>query len=304
MSVAPNSTLLDSVTPAAGGVDEETFIYRLRSRLRDFPKVADQQINGVGGTTTRYLCSPPINDDSNLQISVGGALTPWTTTRPPQAGQVYVDCDSGLLIFGAAPPAGVNNIQVQKMQVRWRNGVLLDALNAGLRATFPLRWQRCIDTSIQLKTLVYDYDLPDVFSDPIIQISSVAVREIPATTERFVPIPGAYRVGSRTLHVPWSQSFSPGSTLRIEYIGPYRSLSELNPQDFELPILYACGQLLAFNEVQRGRMDQQKTATGEDATPPDQQIKSASWFYQRFQDELNRRSTPFPVADFISTYDL
>jgi hypothetical protein len=291
---------------AAAGTDDTTFIRRLRELLQDLPRPANEQFSGVGGTVTTYQCSTiPINDDDYFTVTVGGvAVTPVYQRQGIAPGTVFVDFDTGTLIFGTPPPVGVNNIQATKTKVLYRNSMLLASLLAGLRATFPFLWTPQTDSSIVLQTLVWDYPLPPVFNDPRVKLFGIYLRPIPAASERYRPLPGAYRRGLTTLTIPSSQWFPPGSSVQIEYNAPYASLSELEPQAFNLPIWYALGQIMAVREPKRLITDSQATAAGGQSPPPGSFQNAGTFFMRQFEAELKRMQKPLPMGRTISTYQM
>lgn len=206
------------------------------------------------------------------------------------AGNCYVNCNTGWILFGQAPPAGTNTLIIYKNQVRWSDSQLLQALYGGLLFLYPKRFREAQDTSITLQTLQWDYTLPSDFTIPDIFILSINVREIPSQTNRFRPLTGWTRERT-TLRIPQSQVFTPGSTIEVNYTAPYRSLSDVDDIASDAVIWYAAAQVLGFAETQRTRLGSQTVSSDQSAQPPGFQQQTAAWFMSRatqIRDNLQR----------------
>lgn len=289
------------------GSADRVYAWRLRQLLRDLPVSANEQANGDGTTLLFQMQKVPIYDDQNTIVTVAGTTVPIVRSRDQlTSNNVYVDFDNGMVLFGQgnAPPAASNNVAIQKTRVRWTDGVLIDALNGGLRQLFPRRFKRAVDTSITLQVNQWDYTLPNPFFDPSAQIISVSVQEVPSSVNRPVPISGWTQRGLTTIDIPTSQRYTPGATVWIEYKAPYRSLVELEPQMKELPLYYAAGQLLGFDEGRRTRVDTQSPAAEASANPPMYQQNAGSWYMNQFNAMLaGNPMRPMPMPRAISSYE-
>lgn len=287
----------------SGGTDDLTYIRAFREDMRDMPKLYSEQFSGTG-TVTNFQCQKaPINDDLWLQITVGGAVQTYTFQYSQLSNyNCYVDLDTGVIVFQTAPPSGVNNVVVQKRTVRWRDGVILRSLYEGLKRCFPSLWTINIDTSITLAVNTWDYQLPSMFGDPRVKILSVARQDIPYTVNPFVEDIAWSRVGLGTLHIPFANSYTRGTQLRLEYAGPYQSLSDLEPQASELPLLYAKGMLLGNDEARRTRMDTTSAVAESGANQPGQAQNAAQWFLAQYDRKLAALKRPMRMGGWRSTY--
>jgi hypothetical protein len=286
------------------GVSDHVFVQRLRELLRDYPVGANEQASGNGSSTNFQMQKVPINDDDYVIVTVNNTPAAVVSQRSQiSSGNCYIDFNSGMLVFGTAPASGSNNIAIQKQRVRWTTSVLLQSLQGGLRQIFPVFGKRAVDTSITLQVNQWDYELPQDFWDPRVQITSFAIQEVPSSVNRPVPISGAYRRGLRTLSIPTSQRYTPGATLYLEYRAPYRSLSELEPQAYDLPLWYAAGQLLGFDEARRTRMDTQTPAAESSANPPGYLQNSGAWFMAQFRTFMAQYPMITKMPRAISTYE-
>lgn len=288
------------------GVSDQTFVQRLRELLRDYPVPANEQANGNNTSANFQLQKIPIYDDKYVSVMVGGVVVPLVGSRDAVgAGNCFIDYNSGMLIFGTPPVTGSNNITIQHQRVRWSNSVLWESLQGGLRQLFPAIFKRALDTSITMQVNQWLYTLPLDFWDSDVQIISAAIQEVPASVNRPIPISGVYRMGLRQIQVPTSQRFTPGATLFLEYKAPFRSLSELEPSLYDLPLWYAAGQLLGFDEARRTRMDTQTPAAESSANPPGYLQNSGAWFMTQFQRVLAQKTgPPTRMPRPISTYEV
>lgn len=288
------------------GTSDRVFSNRLRQLLRDLPVAANEQTNGDGVTTLFQLQKVPVYDDSNTIMTVNGLPLPIVRSRSNLAGNnCYLEFDTGTVIFGTAPPVGQNNIAVQKTRVRWAESTLIESLTGGLRQLFPAQFKLAVDTSITLQVNQWDYTLPQAFWDPRVRIISVSTREVPSSVNRVIQISGFSRRGLNTIEIPTSQWYTPGATVFIEYTAPYRSLSELEPQLYDLPLWYAAGQLLGFDEARRTVVATQSPAAEASANPPGYQQNTGAWYMTQFRTMLAQ--LPPPVMRMprpISTYEL
>lgn len=288
------------------GTADRTFTWRLRQLLRDMPSSANEQANGDGVSTLFQLQKVPIYDDSNTIVTVTGSPVPIVRQRSLLASNnCFIDFDTGMLILGTAAPAASNNVAIQKTRVRWSDSVLLASLNGGLRQLFPTLFKRGVDTSITLAVNQWDYTLPNAWWDPRTQIISVSIQEVPSSVNRPVPISGWSQRGLDTIDIPTSQRYTPGATVWIEYKAPFRSLSELEPQAFDLPIWYAAGQLLGFDEARRSRIDTQSPAAEASANPPMTQANAGSFYMSQFRQLLaSITMRPMPMPRARTTYEI
>lgn len=288
------------------GVSDRTFARRLRQLLRDLPVQANEQANGNGMSTVFQLTKVPIYDDSRCEVFVGSTQYPIVESPASlSTGNCFLDFDTGALIFHEPPAAGQNNVVIQHSRVRWTEAVLMASLYGGLRQLFPAMFKRQTDTSITMQVNQWLYALPEDFWDPRVRIIAAYIQEVPSSVNRPVPIAGFYRVGLNQLQVPTSQRYTPGATLWLDYTAPYRSLSELEPQAYDLPIWYAAGQLLGFDEPRRTRVDTQSPAAEQSANPPGYQQNTGAWFMTQFRTLLAQLSAPpVPGPRPVSTYAL
>lgn len=300
-------TSLAFVTGQEAGLDDRHYIRRFRELVEDIPKPADEQGNGLGNAVRYNMNVVPINDDDLFQVVVNGTAQTIVQTLPasgiPAAGSVFVDFDTGRMIFGTPPPAGTNNMTILKNTVRWRDSTILEALTDGARNMWPKLGRVNTDTTLSINVNQWEYLLPAIFTDQNVRLVEVAIREIPAATERFRPISGWIQIPPATLRLPTSQFYSPGATIQLVYECPYGSLSQVEPKAQSLPIWYAAGMLLGFKETKRVRTDTQNVASEASANPVGAQQNAGAFFLRQFQTALSQMARTRKAQDPISTYE-
>lgn len=309
---------------SSAGLGDEVFLQILRDEIED-PPIPYVESFTANGTNYIYRLQkfPSWDGDNITTITVGATPQTLVANRGAAVGanKVYLEPDTGALYWDpASPPAASAAVTIVHYQVRWLDRRLLHNLYAGLRAMFPMVWELQF-VKLFFQTNVWEYSLnqaPEAqeiragldqpsptndFFDPRSRILAVEVQEIPAATERFIPINNWHRTGQATIMLPTSQYYSPGATVRVWYAGPYRSLSDLEPQVQHLPVWYAKGKLLADREIVRARFDQPSTTANEQANPPFTSLNIGKFHLQQFDQELDRLKRPMPMPTVLSTYE-
>lgn len=297
MTVSPFVT-----TGQEAGLSDRQYIRRLRELLDDIPKPADEQGSGLGNSIRYNVQTSPINDDDYLSVEVDGVNLQIIEVPTPTNGEVFVDFDTGRMIFGTPPAAEDNNILVLKNTARWRDSTLKEALMDGVRNMYPKMGKIATDESLSIAVLQWDYPLPSIFNDANLRITGVGIREIPASSNYFRPLSGWEQIGNTTLRVPPSQGFAPGATIQLTYEAPYGSLSEVEQKAQMLPIWYAAGMLLGFKDAKRQRVDTNNVTAEANANPPGSQQNSGAFFIRQFYTTLSQlarvRKSPTPQTDY------
>lgn len=301
------------------GVSDSQWITDVRDGLEDYPrkKIETWTADGTNGPVSvssapLSVLNPPLYGDAATNpplVRDNTTATNYTVVdfpTAPTAGQVQVNYDTGELTFNSAPALN-DVIQVEYQSVRWRDTSILTGLYAGLRAMFPRVFKTYVDTSIQIQTNVWDYQLPAFFADPRSRIFSVEIADPYIITEPFKPLrAGARRVGFSILHIPFSQRYSPVARLRVTGQGPYLRLGDLEPQLYHLPVWYALGVLLPKKEAKRVREDTLVPLTQAGGQQPGLQVQTGDYYARRFEQELERLSRtmgPGPILPMGTVYD-
>lgn len=293
---------------ASGGVTEQDVLLRLRTDLQDSPLPYKETWTGDGVTTTFRTQKWPVYDvnstDYPLSITVNGIAATVKGARSllSAATDVFVEYDTGWLYFQTAPG---NNLPVicQHYSVLFTDQRLLNAINEGLRQLCPdfLRWSSC---TFQLAVNQWEYTLPlPDFQSPYTTIVKVEVREIPAATEPFYVEARWRRVSLNSIKIHASQAYTPGATVRVQYWTPYQTISDIDPQNQDLPLLYAKGRLLIDKEMIRARFDQaQAQGQAEQNNPPGASANAGMTLLQEFRQQKLERKRIIPMAGAMSTW--
>src|SRR5665213_3143085 len=224
------------VAAESTGLADSVWITHVRNRLKDYPKYTTETwtadgSNGVIGYTGApvTVAKPPINisgdimsGTSSLIVRDNTAGQNYTviTSGTPSSSQVLVNHDTGEYSWAAAPAVG-HVIQLSYQFCKWTDASITTALYDGLHAMFPRVGKTYTDTSIQIAVNQWDYTLPVWFQDPRSKITGVEIADPYIPTEPFRPAPAGFRrVGLSSLHLPWSQRYSPVARLRVHGWGP------------------------------------------------------------------------------------
>jgi hypothetical protein len=304
------------VAADATGIADAQWITDVRDALRDYPKYTTETwtadgTNGVVAFTGAPLtvAKPPINFTaagvSSLLVRDNTAGQNYTviTSGVPSATQVLVNHDTGEVQWLAAPTAS-HAIQLSYQYCRWSDYSIMNALYDGLRAMFPRVGKNYTDTSIGIQVNQWDYTLPLWFQDPRSRLTGVEIADPYIPTEPFRTAPSGYkRVGLTTIHLPWSQHYSPVARLRIHGWGPYLTLADLEPQLYQLPIWYALGALLPKQETKRIREDTLVALAGTGGQQPTLHLQTGDYFARRFEQAMTLLArTPTPSLPMTTTY--
>jgi hypothetical protein len=303
------------------GLPDSVWITKVRDALRDYPKGTTETwtadgTNGFVGYTGAPLtvAKPPINitgdilaGTSTLLIRDFTASQNYTviTSGTPSGTQVLVNHDTGEVQWASAPTAG-HIIQYGYQFCRWTDQSITNALYDGLHAMFPRVGKTYTDIEIPIQVNVWDYALPVWFQDPRSRLLSIEIADPYIPTEPFRPAPpGIRRIGLTTLHLPWSQRFSPVARLRIQGWGPYLTLGDLEPQLHDLPIWSALGTLLPKQETKRIREDTMVPLAQSGGQTPGQQLQTGDYFTRRFEAAMTilaRTPGPGPSLPISTSY--
>lgn len=288
-----------------GSLDDESYLRQIRERLDDWPVYKQVQMSPTGTSTLFKIPMLKVNDDQYFGVFLSGTSQIIVNRQADlSSGSVFVDYNTGTVVFGTAPPAGQSTLVVTMNQVRWRDSKILSLLYEGLQSLFPKLFREGVYDGIRMAVNTWDYVLPPDFNDPGVRVISYGMREIPSTTNRFRPMNTAYVVHGNPplLRVPPSQYFSPGATLEIRYTAPYRNLSDVDGRATALPILYACAMLLGFEESKRTIAAGQTTITDTSAQPAQYQQNAGSWYMAQYRALLANLVRPMGGLAPISTY--
>lgn len=189
---------------------------------------------------------------------------------------------------------------------------ILDALNEGIQACYPLIYKPVADTSLTIVGNQWEYTLPNMpgtyngSSIPIPAVSRIEIREpgvVPYfPTEAFAILRGA------TPTIKFFNLQTPGATVRIRGWGGFPDLADYTgsldalwpPQGNYLPPLYAAASLLMSGEAGRVRQTSGAVDTREQANRVGSSLQAGQALMNRFQFELRSSAMP-PMPKHIRT---
>jgi hypothetical protein len=173
----------------------------------------------------------------------------------------------------------------------------LDALNAGIEASFPFLYQRVQDESLTAESQDWEYTIPSLNGAPIPYISKVWVKETGDVVYREKRDWTVIR-GSTPILV--FDRDEPAGTVRIDGYGPFPSLTSSSsslsaqyPANAEAYLVeYACQRLMASGEARRVRQDVGMPDQRENANRTGSSMTAANALYSRANGSLARCAMP------------
>ncbi len=185
---------------------------------------------------------------------------------------------------------------------------ILDALNEGIQACYPLIYKRVIDTSLTIAANTWEYTVPNMpgtYNGDTIQIPRIGLVEIqePGVVPYFPTEAWSLRRGVQGGHKLKFQNLeTTGATVRISGYGPFPDLTGYSDtldaswpkQANYLPPLYAAASLLMSGEAGRVRRTSGAVDDREQANRAGTSMAAGQNLMNRLLFELNRSSMEPP----------
>lgn len=278
-------------------------IQRTRRYLRDWPD-GDSLTASVGSSDTTitvadssiYAANWPIEIDNEAMIV---RSKPTATTVAVKRGA-----------FGSTAATHTNGTSIL-VRPAFLTVEILDAINAGIQACYPMIYQSVLDTSLTITTGAYEYTLPNMPGTyggdtiPIPRVHLVELRQ--ASDVPYFPLRAWNIRRGATPILKLTYLESAGSTLRIHGYGPFPDLALADslhaqwPKNFTDPLgMYAAATLLAAGEGGRSRVDVGARDDREAANRPGVALQTSLQLEQRFQRRLATVAFP-PMQPHIVT---
>lgn len=277
-------------------------------------------LQSLVNTTRRYLRDWPLFERLGASMaSTDSTITVADATLYGNRWSVDVDLESMLVtnatgttltvlrgIRGstAASHAASSDILVQP---NFSGVEIIDAINRGIDAAYPLFYKTVLDTSITATDSTYEYTIPNMpgtydtgatmqvprmMKLEIKQTSDLTYRELRRWQIRSAPD------GSRIFKLRTAEPA--GGTFRVTGIGPFPHLAaatdamdESWPKDSQyLPALYAAADLMMSSEAGRDRGDWNAVDRREEANRPLTSLQTGQQLYNRWFRELNQSAMP------------
>lgn|SRR5690242_1950011 len=277
-------------------------------------------LQSLVNTTRRYLRDWPLFERLGASMaSTDSTITVADATLYGNRWSIDVDLESMLVtnatgttltvlrgIRGstAASHAASADILVQP---NFSGVEIIDAINRGIDAAYPLFYKTVLDTSITATDSTYEYTIPNMpgtydtgatmqvprmMKLEIKQTSDLTYRELRRWQIRSAPD------GSRLFKLRTAEPA--GGTFRVTGIGPFPHLAaatdamdESWPKDSQyLPALYAAADLMMSSEAGRDRGDWNAVDRREEANRPLTSLQTGQQLYNRWFRELNQSAMP------------
>lgn len=277
------------------------FINRTRRYMRDWPDqdALTASVTNSGTTlsvadSTIYFANEPVEIDTEAMIV---RALPSATTLTVKRGA-----------FGTTAASHVNASTVL-LRPRFFDQEIIDAINAGIDAVFPLLYRPVVDTSLTLSVSTYEYTVPNMVSPaiPIPRISKISVLDVGDTAYREFSSWSILR--GTTPKIKLRRLPNTAGTLRIQGYGPFPHLSAVTDTtdtlwpynaDRLLP-LYAALELLGSGEALRVRTDTGALDAREQATRVGASSAEANRLESRFLRALSAAAMP-PMPPSVRSF--
>jgi hypothetical protein len=282
--------------------------------------MAGVQLQTLVNTTRRYLRDWPVFE--RLTASLSSSATSVTVADATTYGNrwtIDVDLESMLVTNAVGTTLTVlrglrGSTQATHavgadilMQANFSGIEIIDAINRGIDAAFPLFYLPVFDTSVTAADSIYEYTIPNMpgtydngatMQIPIVtkleikQTSDLTYRELRRWQIRSAPD------GSRVFKLRTAEPAL--GTFRVSGYGPFPhlanatdALDESWPKDSQyLPALYAAADLMMSSEAGRDRGDWNAVDRREEANRPLTSLQTGQQLYNRWMRETLQSAMP------------
>lgn len=268
-----------------------TLIQRTRRFMRDWPEFDALTASCTSSSTTVTVANAtiyqgnwPIQIDSEVCIVASGVGTTLTLKRRGAWGST------------AASHANAATIMVRP---NFYDIEILDALNAGLGAAYPLIYKPVLQEFTGVTETEYEYAIPDMtgLTTPIPYISRLEYRD--TSVDPFRPLRAYKIIRGPTPIIRLRRTLPAGGTLRFVGFGPYAPLAAGDSLNDSFPInaedvlvWFASQYLLASGESGRVRVDTGAIDNREQANRVGASMQASNTLFQRFQLRLRDAGMP------------
>lgn len=270
-------------------------------------------------TTRRYLRDWPLFE------RLGASLSSSASTITVGDGTLYgnrwvLDCDlESMLITGTASTSltvlrGIRGSSAAShassadllVQPNFTSVEIIDAINRGIDAAFPLFYKAVFDTSVTAVDSTYEYTIPNMpgtYDGSTMQVPIMTKLEVLQTGDVTYRELRRWKVssapdGSRLFKLRTAEPA--GGTFRVTGFGPFSHLAAATdtmdqswPKDSQyLPALYAAADLMMSSEAGRDRGDWNAVDRREEANRPLTSLQTGQQLYNRWFRELNQSAMP------------
>lgn len=274
-----------------------TLVQRCRRFLGDWPEgdVSTASISS-GGTTLTVADSSIYGIGHLIQMDTEGMIV-----RAKPSGTTLTVYRAARGTTGASHASGATVL----VRPRFLDQDYLEALNAGINATFPWIYRPVVDESLVATTSTYEYTIPNLNSVPIPYISRLQFKESADLSFRDF---GSWDIIRGSTPIIKLRRPLPNGTIRIYGFGPIPTLATLAASlDSLFPVyaedaltMFACQYLTAGGEAARTREDTGARDQRENANRTGASINVSNALFGRFQRRLMDAGLP-PMPKSIKT---
>jgi hypothetical protein len=271
-------------------------------------------------TTRRYLRDWPLFERLGASLSSSAStITVADATTYGNRWVIDVDLESMLItsassttltvlrgIRGSSAASHAASADIL-MQPNFTSVEIIDAINRGIDAAYPLFYLPVFDTSLFATDSTYEYTIPNMpgtyDNGATMQIPRVMRLEIKQTSDLTYRGLRRWEIrqaadGSRIFKLRTAEPAL--GNFRVTGIGPFPHLAlatdtmdESWPKDSQyLPALYAAADLMMSSEAGRDRGDWNAVDRREEANRPLTSLQTGQQLYNRWFRELNQSAMP------------
>jgi len=282
--------------------------------------MAGVTLQSLVNTTRRYLRDWPVFE--RLTASLSSSATSVTVADATLYGNRWVvDVDLESMLVTAASGTSLTVLRGLRgstaathavgadilMQPNFTGIEIVDAINRGIDAAFPLFYLGVQDTSVTTTDSTYEYTVPNMpgtyDTGASIQIPLVTKLEVKQTSDLTYRELRRWQIrsgpdGSRLIKLRTAEPAL--GILRVSGYGPFPHLSaatdtldESWPKDSQyLPALYAAADLMMSSEAGRDRGDWNAVDRREEANRPLTSLQTGQQLYNRWMRETLQSAMP------------
>lgn len=269
-------------------------INRTRRLLRDFGATQDALTASVTSSSTTltvadastatYTANWAIEVDNETMLVVSGSGTSLTVRRG-YAGSTAASHASGATVL---------------IRPAWYSAEIVDGINEGIHACYPLIYKAYSDTSLTTTLNTYEYTVPTMPSDSTVYLPFISRISLLENGDY------AYRdrtdwdvVRSSTPKIRFRRQQPQSATIRVEGYGPFPDVALGGSFDAQwprqadmLPSLFSASQLLVSGEAGRLRFDQGVRDDREQSVRVGASVQAGTALENRFRRLLDQAAMP------------
>lgn len=190
-----------------------------------------------------------------------------------------------------------------RLQPAFLNLEILDAINAGIQAAYPLIYKPVIDETLTVTAETYEYTVPST----VRHVSHLALKH--TGQNNYSPIRSWTVNRGATPKLKFRQQQEPGATIRVVGYGPFTELAIADSLDTlwptfaeDLLVEFAAARLTASGEARRVRVDTGPVDARENATRVGASMSASNALLQRFRLRLAEAALPPLPPHVVSVF--